>query len=229
MVFKYKKVAFLMILFAGLVLAACQEQEQQTEDNPGTDETASSEDDKATNSDAAAEAEEQTDSNNASQQADTSNEPNTANNDQQDDGMEPVEEADYPSEQEALDVLDTYQEVEQTNTDLGHGMKGFTEGAAGHQYVSWNEGNWYIRVDFPSDPANAIENYENGEALAKEVVNYLEEHYLPAPDRRGTIVINGFSQHPETTIKWQEGSTVYTINEETVEPLDALELAVNNG
>lgn len=138
-----------------------------------------------------------------------------------------VKEESYSSEKEAVNAIENYYEIEQTNLDLGHGIKGFAEGAAGHHYISWKEGNWLIEINFPTDPEYAIDNYENAESMAKSIVNYLEDHFLPPPDQRGKIQINGFREHPETMIRWQQGNKVYEIDQKTANPLEALQVAVD--
>ncbi|WP_080875835.1 hypothetical protein [Oceanobacillus timonensis] len=139
-----------------------------------------------------------------------------------------IEETEYSSEQEAVNAIENYEEVEQTNTDLGHGIEALSEGAAGHHYISWNEGNWLIRIDAPTNPDNATGNDEDGEALARTVADYLESNYLPAPDQRGVIEVNDFEDHPGTVIRWQQGNTVYEMDENTDDPIDALQIAVDS-
>lgn len=143
------------------------------------------------------------------------------------DNSNDVTEQIFDSEEEAINAIENYREVDQTNTDLGYGIMGFIEGAAGHQYVSWNEGNWLIEIDFPSDPQYAVDTYENGEAMAKAIVEYLESNTLPPPSQRGVISIRGFSEHPETLIRWQQGETVYEIDQKVADPIDALQIAVD--
>lgn len=138
-----------------------------------------------------------------------------------------IEEYEYDSEEEAINTIKNYYQVKQTNMDLGHNIKAFSEGAAGHQYISWNEGKWLIEINFPTDTVYAIENYENAEVLAKEIVIYLEEHFLPPPDERGKIAINGFREHPETIIEWQEKNNVYVVQQQTANPLETLQIAVD--
>lgn len=133
----------------------------------------------------------------------------------------------YSDRDEAANTIEDYQEIDETNIDLGHGIEGFIEGAAGHQYISWNEGRWLIQVDFPSDPENAVEIYEDGEDMAKSIVGYLEKNRLPAPDSIGVIKISGAQEHPETKIKWQEDNIVYEIKEKVEDPIDALEIAID--
>jgi hypothetical protein len=141
---------------------------------------------------------------------------------------EDIQQQDYDSSEEAAAQIEGYEKVDQTNIDLGHGIKGLQEGAAGHEYLYWNEGRWLIKVDFPTDPQYKIDGYEGAEDMAKKVVDYLEKNYLPAPDDKGVITINGFKEHPETVVKWQEGKTVYTVTSKEKEPFDALETTVES-
>lgn len=143
-------------------------------------------------------------------------------------GNEDIQKQDYDSPEQAAAQIKGYEKVEQTNIDLGHGIKGLQEGAAGHEYLYWNEGRWLIKVDFPTDPQYKIDGYEGAEDMAKKVVDYLEKNYLPAPDDKGVITINGFKEHPETVVKWQKGKTVYTITSKEKEPFDALDTAVES-
>ncbi|QHE60550.1 hypothetical protein FHE72_05445 [Rossellomorea vietnamensis] len=141
---------------------------------------------------------------------------------------EDIQQQDYDSSKEAAAQIEGYEKVDQTNIELGHGIKGLQEGAAGHEYLYWNEGRWLIKVDFPTDPQYKVDGYEGVEDMAKKVLDYLEKNYLPAPDDKGVITINGFKEHPETVVKWQEGKTVYTITSKEKEPFSALDTAVES-
>ncbi|WP_079708328.1 hypothetical protein [Paraliobacillus ryukyuensis] len=138
-----------------------------------------------------------------------------------------INKQEFKNAQTAVDEMDSYREIKQTNLDLGHGIKAFSEGATGHHYISWNEGNWLIQVNFPSDPQYAIDNYQSGEELAKSVVDRLEKIYLPAPEQRGVIKINGFSDNAETIVRWQEGNIVYAVKEQTSNPIAILNYIAN--
>ncbi|MGX1263172.1 hypothetical protein RKD55_000976 [Rossellomorea marisflavi] len=150
-----------------------------------------------------------------------------ASGEQADENQLNVEEEEYETAEKAAVSIKDYSKVEQTNTDLGHGLKALQEGAAGHEYVSWNEGNWLIRVDFPTDGQYAIDGYDGGLDMAKKVVAYLEDHALPAPHDRGVITINGFKEHPGTEVVWQDGKIVYTIDSEDKNPFNAIQRAVD--
>ncbi len=150
-----------------------------------------------------------------------------ASGEQADENQLNVEEEEYETVEKAAVSIKDYSKVEQTNTDLGHGLKALQEGAAGHEYVSWNEGNWLIRVDFPTDGQYAIDGYDGGLDMAKKVVAYLEDHALPAPHDRGVITINGFKEHPGTEVMWQDGKIVYTIDSDDKNPFNAIQRAVD--
>ena len=139
-----------------------------------------------------------------------------------------LKETTYKSEQEAIDSMGEIQSFEDTNLDLGHGIQAWEEGAAGHDYITWKEGNWLIQIDYPNDPEYALPTYEKGKDLATAVVDFLEENYLPAPDKVGVIRITGFNQHPETSIQWQVGNVLKEVTLQTDNPLKALEIAVNS-
>ncbi len=104
--------------------------------------------------------------------------------------------------------------------DLGHNITAYSQGAAGSTYLNWQEGNWSILLR-ASNVAG-----QDGTALAKEVVNYLEKATLPAPKDVGQITIdmvqNGYEANQ---VVWQEGKTVYTVAHEDTIP--ALEMAVS--
>ncbi|AYC28458.1 hypothetical protein [Paenisporosarcina cavernae] len=140
----------------------------------------------------------------------------------------PLKETTYATEQEAIDAMGEIQSFDETNLDLGHGIKAWEEGAAGHDYITWKEGNWTIQIDYPNDPEYALPGYEKGQDVAKAMVDYLEKNYLPAPDKVGVIRVTGFNQHPETSIQWQVGKTLKQLYVKTDDPLEALEIAVNS-
>ncbi|TMU85888.1 hypothetical protein FGG79_11890 [Bacillus sp. BHET2] len=221
MSFKSYSVAF--FLGGTLMLSACS-QEEPSQENEDTNKTME-ENQTETSTDMTEE------ESHASSEEDTGDETNTNDEGSKDasERASEVEKQEYDSREDAAAAINGYMKVEQTNIDLGHGIKGMQEGAAGHEYISWNEGNWLIRIDFPNDPQYRIEGYEGGDELAKKVVDYLEDHYLPAPQDKGVITINGFKEHPETVVKWQKDKTVYTITSKEKEPFDALETAVESG
>lgn len=220
---KHKLILLTTVVFIIITLTACQNEERNT----GVDKNSSAD---PTN-EAQLDNNESSKSNKKDIQSQPSDETEKERADQEsqltDNNYDYIKKVQYSTEEEAINSIDEYREVKQTNLDLGYGIEAFTEGAAGHFYTSWNEGDWLIEINFPSDPQYAIDNYENGEELAKDVVTYLEDHYLPAPDDRGIIKINAFKEHPEVTIKWQLEDSVYEINEANDEPLNILQYAVD--
>lgn len=211
------------LLGSALLLSACSQDESAQEKENANKTVEESQTETSTD---------MNEGNHSSTEADSSEETNTneeGTGEDVNDKTDEVEKQEYDSREDAAASIDGYIKVEETNIDLGHGIKGMQEGAAGHEYISWNEGNWLIRVNFPNDPHYAIEGYKGGDELAKKVVEYLEDHYLPAPQDKGVITINGFKEHPETVVKWQKGKTVYTITSQEQEPFNALETAVESG
>lgn len=105
--------------------------------------------------------------------------------------------------------------------DLGYGIKGYQQGAAGSSYLSWQEGNWSMSVR-----ASNIEG-EVAEPLAKEVVAYLEKAMLPAPQNTGQITLNveNNGEYQTNSVVWQKGPVVYT--SQHFDPLQAVKMTVS--
>lgn len=107
-------------------------------------------------------------------------------------------------------------------SSLGHGITGYGEGAAGTQYFSWEEGNWVFSI------RSVSEDQMNNPGIAKKIVGYLEEHYLPAPNDKGIVYIH-YPQGGEEVnvdIRWQDSNIVYQLKTTRV-PLEALEMVVS--
>ncbi|EOL49418.1 hypothetical protein [Enterococcus caccae] len=105
--------------------------------------------------------------------------------------------------------------------DLGYGITGHQQGAAGSSYLSWQEGNWRLVVR-----ASNIGG-EVAEPLAKEAVAYLEKAMLPAPQNVGQISLTASvsDNYQTNSVVWQEGAIVYTIQH--FDALQALKMAVS--
>lgn len=108
------------------------------------------------------------------------------------------------------------------SSDLGYGITGYGEGAAGTQQFSWQEGNWLFSI------RSVSEDQMDNPGIAKKIVAYLEEHYLPAPKDQGIVYI----QYPQggeevnIDIRWQENNSIYQLKTTRI-PLDALEMVVS--
>ncbi|PWA13443.1 hypothetical protein DCC39_00695 [Pueribacillus theae] len=111
---------------------------------------------------------------------------------------------------------------EEGKEDLGYGITGYGEGAAGHAYFSWKEGNWLMSI------ASINEDEMNNQEIAKKMVEYLETHMLPAPKDSGIV----YAEYPQggekvnVDIRWQDEEMIYQL-ETTEVPLDALEMATS--
>jgi hypothetical protein len=220
-----------LLLGSALLLSACsgegtasnQNESNQSQDKNQT-ETSTDMNEDNNGDDNAGENTNASDNENNEDAGDSSGETNSGTSNENED----IQKEEYDSPEKAAAQIEGYEKVNQTNIDLGHGIKGLQEGAAGHEYLYWNEGRWLIKVNFPTDPQYKIDGYDGAEDMAKKVVDYLEKNYLPAPEDIGVITINGFKEHPETVVKWQKGKTVYTITSKEKEPFDALETAVES-
>jgi len=101
--------------------------------------------------------------------------------------------------------------------DLGHGIKGVVEGAAGSQYLTWNEGRWTLRIQSIS------EDQMNNPGIAKKMVEFLETHKLPAPKDKGFVDVHYPSggKSVNVAISWQAGKQIYQLKTSQV-PNEAL-------
>lgn len=106
--------------------------------------------------------------------------------------------------------------------DLGHGTKGMSEGAAGSQYLTWQEGRWTLEI------RSVSEDEMNNPGIAKKMVEYLELHTLPVPKDKGYIKVEYPSggQSVHVTISWQDGNQIHQLKTDQV-PLEALGMVVS--
>lgn len=87
---------------------------------------------------------------------------------------------------------------------LTHNIKGYQDAGAGQLYTSWNEGRWALATHtYTSQNARGI-------TLAKDTVNYLETHLLPAPDQYGAIQLDAVGTNH--VLRLQKGTSVMTID-----------------
>lgn len=138
-----------------------------------------------------------------------------------------IEGTEYKDSASAEKAINGYVQADtsQNSVDLGHGIKGTMEGAAGHSYILWNEGRWSIKLDSPNDPTYQNKTYPDGLKLAQKIVAYLNDLSLPAPHKNGVITIHNWQQEPETTIEWQHHKMTYQVTSQ--DPIKAIEVAAH--
>lgn len=132
----------------------------------------------------------------------------------------------YGSEAEAKKKVRFFK-VKNGKLKLSSDITARVEGTAGHAHISWNEGRWLMKVNSPSNPSDVYKGYGSNKQVAKKMVAYLEEHYLPAPDRHGVIKVNLSKKSPEITIRWQEGKTIHYVKTQQ-SPIAGLKMVVEN-
>ncbi|SDL96332.1 hypothetical protein [Sediminibacillus halophilus] len=134
----------------------------------------------------------------------------------------------YDSAEDASSAMNEFQSgkevpsYDEGATDLGHGITGYGEGATGHQYFSWQEGNWLFSI------SSLTQDNMDQPGIAKKMVDYLENHMLPAPDPTGAVLVDypQGGKEVQVDIRWQEQDKIYRLTTDRV-PLDALEMATS--
>lgn len=125
----------------------------------------------------------------------------------------------YDSAEKAQDAVAKGTDLGGQKVDLGHNITGYQQGAAGSSYLTWQEGNWTIVVR-----ASNVEG-EEPVTLAKEVVNYLEKAFLPAPRTAGQINLQvATGDYRQNTVTWQKDTKVYQVS--ATDAMKALDIAV---
>ncbi|MCD7034100.1 hypothetical protein LRR81_07630 [Metabacillus sp. GX 13764] len=119
------------------------------------------------------------------------------------------------SEEKAREAIG-YQKVTQQNIDIGHGIKALQEGAAGSQYVSWNEGRWYLSAEARTDSNVDLA------AQAKEMADFLETHALPIPHAFGRVIAD--YKNNTSLARWQSGKNVYEVTPQTTDIIQSLSM-----
>lgn len=104
--------------------------------------------------------------------------------------------------------------------DLGYGITGYQQGAAGSTYLSWSEGKWSLYVQASNSEG------EDPVPTAKEVVAFLEKNYLPAPNIAGQVAIHlNATGYQANQLTWQDNTIVYTVSNN--DAIAALKMAVS--
>lgn len=128
--------------------------------------------------------------------------------------------SDYGSNAEAQAAVNYIVDDGGQAVDLGYGITGHQQGAAGSTYLNWQEGNWSLTVrGLNSEGQDPV-------ATAKKMVNYLEEAFLPVPKTVGQITVDlGSSGYQRAQVVWQVDEIVYRVTHQ--DPLGALQVAVS--
>ncbi|KAA8783881.1 hypothetical protein ABIE27_003567 [Paenibacillus sp. 4624] len=127
-----------------------------------------------------------------------------------------------PNQTDLFPETDVQNIPKDMSIDLGHGIKGMVEGAAGSQYLTWQEGRWTLQI------RSVSEDRMDNPAIAKKMVEYLESHTLPAPKDKGFVDVQYASggKSVRVTISWQDGKQIHQLKTDQV-PLDALRMVVS--
>lgn len=119
-----------------------------------------------------------------------------------------MEKITFGSADEAKNEVGKIEDYAGKEVDLGYGLTGYMQGAAGSSYLTWPEGNWNVTIK-----ASNIDG-EDPTVLGKEVVAYLEESMLPIPEPDGNIQLevgeNG--DYQTNSVAWQKGTVVYKVH-----------------
>ncbi|GEN47697.1 hypothetical protein [Ligilactobacillus pobuzihii] len=102
--------------------------------------------------------------------------------------------------------------------DLGHDITGTIDSGAGNRYLHWNEGQWSLVVH-----AAAV-NGEDPQPMAKQVVEMLENSYLPAPN---SVAAGEFEINGNNKLTWQDGKTVYSLEGQSVQTIITMAASIN--
>ncbi|WP_086349842.1 hypothetical protein [Candidatus Enterococcus clewellii] len=119
-----------------------------------------------------------------------------------------MEKITFASDEEAKSEVGKIEDYSGSEVDLGYGLTGYMQGAAGSSYLTWAEGNWNVTIK-----ASNIDG-EDPVKLGKEVVMHLEENMLPVPEQDGNIQLevgeNG--DYQTNSVVWQKKNIVYKIH-----------------
>lgn len=118
-----------------------------------------------------------------------------------------------------------YDEVDNERVKLNEDISAAVDAGAGHVYMAWNEGRWLVEIDSPGNPKYAYDQQTSRKKVAKNIVAYLDDHFLPPPHKYGSINVSLFKNSYGITIRWQEGQIVYYVKS-SQSPIAGLKMAV---
>ncbi|SIC76721.1 Uncharacterised protein [Mycobacteroides abscessus subsp. abscessus] len=101
---------------------------------------------------------------------------------------------------------------------------------AHNKTAAYNEQELFPPMSLDDIPAEMAIDLGHGidQAIARQMVDYLESHYLPAPHDDGRIKVHyrQGGNEVENDIYWEDGERIYELQTKKV-PLEALEMAVS--
>ncbi|MGX7075289.1 hypothetical protein [Globicatella sanguinis] len=114
----------------------------------------------------------------------------------------------YEDEAAAQEAVNQVIDNQGEEIDLGYGITGYLTAGMGSTYLNWQEGNWSLAIQAPNQEGVSSPD------LAKQIVEYLEEIALPAPEVVGQIKLrmNDSLTYEDNVATWQVGNVVYTVS-----------------
>lgn len=126
----------------------------------------------------------------------------------------------FDTQEEADDEV-SYEEFDEESgkeVDLSNELSGYQDAGAGSISTGFNMGRWALATK------SSTENAEKSETLAKESIEYLQDHVLPIPKQNGYAHLD--AENNDNRIIWEKETTVYTIDQ-VANPMDALDIATD--
>lgn len=101
---------------------------------------------------------------------------------------------------------------------LGNDLNGYQDAGTGSVWTHFNIGRWALATQ------SSTQHKGDSETLAKDIVSYLQDHMLPAPQPNGFAHLD--TENNDNGIMWQKGTTVYVIDK-VDDPIDALDIVTD--
>jgi len=126
----------------------------------------------------------------------------------------------YDTQEEADDMVgyEAFDGQSGEEIKLGYELKGYQDAGAGTVWTHFNMGRWAFSTQATT------EHPDRSESLAKEAIDYLQQHMLPIPKQNGYAHLD--AENRDNRIVWEKGTTVYTIDQVN-DPINALGVAID--